>query len=139
MTEVKQADPMSLLLPLGEYATEPDDRHLCLWINEKGENVGEQCGRVCNLKSNEYCSAHLNLAKKREVYKYQTPDNTPYVANVRETGNIEDLRQRKQMAERYEIPIEAVLSPQEIQANVESLKKLELLNNMMELLKISFK
>jgi len=140
MSEIKE-DPSSILLPIGQYATESEPKNTCIWEIEKNITYpGELCNRNVCLHSDEYCSAHLNLAKKRgivgSVHYYNTPVNTP---EVKLLTPFEDAFQRAKMAERLDVPQELVLTPQEIQRNVEQLKKLDLLNNMMDLLKISFK
>lgn len=65
MTDIKQADPDSLLLPIREYATEPPERTTCHWINTKGVDVGKLCGRVSSMDS-KYCAAHAMMGKRYE-------------------------------------------------------------------------
>ena len=138
MSEVKQADPSSILIPLGEYATEPNEKHTCRWINTQGDFKGELCGRNCGINSDYYCAAHILTAERAERVKEKRL-LTPEIPSVRFTTPIEDSYQRVQLAERLDVPKELILTPQEIQHNVEQLKRLDLLNNMMDLLKISFK
>jgi hypothetical protein len=130
-----------ILLPLNEYATEPEAKNKCVWINEKGGRPGETCDGSCCLSSDEYCSAHYNLAKKRgllrETQRYQAPVNSPCISETKTLTPLEEAFPRVHAHSYIQIPQD--LSPQEIQHNVEQLKRLDLLNNMMDLLKISFK
>ncbi len=122
------------LLPLGEYATEPEEKNTCVWPLEKGKRAGQLCGWKCTFGSDEYCSAHLLTSQRRELIpEVKTPVNTPVLRPI----SLDEAYRNSQV--RKEIPKDIELSPQEIQHNVEQLKRLDLLNNMMDLLKISFK
>lgn len=120
------------LLPLAEYATEPEKKNTCIWPLERGLRIGEPCGWNCTYASNEYCSAHLLCAQRREGNEPKTPSNTPE-KKVKEIHNSE--YKSEVFAESYD----DFLSNREIQENTEKIMRLNLLNNMINLLKISFK
>lgn len=63
--EIKQADPMSIMLPLSQYATEPEVKPKCQWINKKGDFAKLPCGKECT-RHPRYCSAHIVMGENKE-------------------------------------------------------------------------
>ncbi len=152
MSEIKQADPSSILLPLSQYATPTEEKKKCKWINEKGSRPGELCGQTCGFSSDKYCSAHVLVAERREAQgcpasssteiKYHSgPPRVNWAQNAesKEPTDDESVQDRYEMVEELGVPEELVLTPQEIQTNTERLLKLQLLDSMMKLLQIAFK
>ena len=82
MTDIKQADPNSLLLPIREFATEAPDKTTCPWVNTKGAEIGKLCGRTSSMDT-KYCAAHAMMGKRyesalednaKETVKYFKPE-----------------------------------------------------------------
>jgi len=140
MSEIKQADPASILLPLSQYATQPEDENKCLWPLEKGPQEGEPCGRKCTFGSTEYCSAHNLCAKRRAAASENKVEASLFTKH--DDGKVSWAQYREEAEDHFAShdndPV-SDFTPQEVQNNTEKLLKLQLLKSMMDLLQDAFK